>query len=187
MIQDGSWELLKNKPEYKQKKKMDEISYGWDSIINRAHEGSSEYEPIAKELARPNRFERRYLSKVYFDAHVRAHKDKKSDLLRRMLAQKGITYCFLFGDDPTRKKRKAMLMAICWVARGMYQQNKKVLGIATEKKIRPKCSYDFCLLDMPEWTEENQKNMKEIQQETGIFLNPKIGYTHEDEYPKVSK
>ena len=184
VIQDGSWEHLQNKPEYKTKRKADEISYGWDSIINRAHEGSQKYEIIARELARPNRFQRRYLSKVFFEAHVLAHKDKKHDLFRRIMPGDGITYCLLFQNDPEpRNNRKAMLTAICRIARGKYQQNKKVLGIATEMKIRPTCSYDFVLMNLPTWTEENQKNMEQLQKETGIFINPIIGYVHEDEYP----
>jgi hypothetical protein len=35
---------------------MDRISYGWDSMIDRAHEGSAKYERITRELARPDRF-----------------------------------------------------------------------------------------------------------------------------------
>ncbi len=188
MIQDGSWEHLQNKPEYKAKKKEDEISYGWDSIINRAHEGSEKYELVARELARPNRFQRRYLSKVFFEAHVLAHKDEKHDLFRRIMPGDGITYCFLFQDDPEpRNNRKAMLTAICWIARGKYQQNKKVLGIATEMKIRPTCSHDFVLMNLPTWTEENQKNMEQLQKDTGIFVNPIVRYTHEDEYPVIEE
>ncbi|MCM8782474.1 MAG: SEC-C metal-binding domain-containing protein [Candidatus Omnitrophica bacterium] len=192
LIDEGSWKLLQSKPEYKAKKEADRISYGWDSIINRAHMTSSQYEKlqyekVARELARPNRFQRRYLSKVFFDAHIRAHNDNTHDLFRRIFPGEGTTYCFLFQDDAEarREKRKAMLSAMCWIARGKYQQNKKVLGIATEMKIRPMCSYDFCLLDIPNWTAENQKNMEQLQKETGIFANPKIGYAHEDEYPKI--
>lgn len=181
------WSHLKDRKDYKSKKKEDETSYGWDSIINRAHEGSEKYELVARELARPNRFQRRFLSKVFLEAHVLAHKDEKHDLFRRIMPSDGITYCFLFQDDPEpRNKRKSMLQAICWIARGKYQQNKKVLGIATEKKLRPTCSYDFFLLDLPEWTEENQKNIERLQRDTGIFVNPIIGYTHEDEYPEVN-
>jgi len=184
MIEEGCWENFQSKPEYEAKKKADEISYGWDSIINRAHEGSSEYEVIARELARPNRFHRRYLGKVYLDAQVRAHNDNTYDLFRRTLLGDGITYCFLFGDDPEpREKRKAMLQAMCWIARGVYPQNKKVLGVATEKKIQPTCSYDFCLMDIPTWTEESQRYIEQLQKDTGILLNPAIGYTQEDEYP----
>lgn len=186
MIQGGLWESLQNNPDYRAKKKADEISYGWDSIINRVHEGSEKYELVAREIARPNRFQRRYLSKTFFDAHVRAHNDNNHDLFRRIMPGEGTTYCFLFQDDPEpREKRKVMLEAICFIARGKYQENKKVLGIATEKKFNPTCSYDFCFFDMPNWTEENQKNMERFQKSTGIFLNPVVIRTQEDEYPNI--
>ncbi len=186
IIEQGSWEQLQNREEYKAKKKEDEISYLWDGIINKAHKGSSEYERVARELARPDRFKRRYLSKAFFEAHVKAHNDKIHDLFRRVLLADGITYCFLFADDPEpRERRIAMLSAICWIARGQYQENRRLLGIATEMKIRPTCSYDFCLMDIPEWTEENQKDMEKLQQETGILTSPITSYAHEEEYPKL--
>ena len=98
----------------------------------------------------------------------------------------GITYCFLFQDDSEpRERRKAMLTAICFIARGKYQQNKKVLGIATEMKICPTCSYDFCLIDMLTWTEENRKKMEQLQKNTGIFVNPIVTSSREDEYPEI--
>jgi|Deesub1362A_J573_1020465.scaffolds.fasta_scaffold02881_9 hypothetical protein len=185
-IQRGMWEYIQNKPEYKAKKKEDEISYVWDDIINRAHEGGSGYELVARELARPNRFQRRYLSKAYVEARIKAHEDSSNDSFRRVVPAEGVTYCFLFQNDPEpRKYRKATLGIMCFIARGKFRQNKKVLGIATEKKIRPMCSYDFCLLNIPTWTEENQAEMERIQEETGIFLNPIIKESHEDEYPRV--
>jgi hypothetical protein len=188
ILDQGSWEQIQNREEYKAKKKEDEISYGWDSIINRAHTGSSEYERVARELARPNRFERRYLSKVFFDAHMRADNDNKYDLFRRVLPMDDVTYCFLFADDPEpRERRVAMLSAICQIARVKSPENKKVIGIATEKKIRPTCSYDFCLVNIPELTEEYQEDMEKLQRETGILTNPIISYAHEDEYPKLEK
>ena len=185
MTQDGFWKHMQGRPEYKAKKKADEISYGWDSIINRAHQASANYERVARELARLNRFQRRYLSKVFLDAHIRAHNNHTHDLFRRMVQSDGVSYCFLFQDDPEPgEKRREMLTAICWIARGKFQQNKKVLGIATEMKIRPTCSYDFYLLDLPEWTQENQSNMEQLQKVTGIFVNPVVNYVHEDEYPQ---
>ncbi|GAI57638.1 unnamed protein product, partial [marine sediment metagenome] len=73
-IEEGSWKHLQKKPEYKEKKKADKISYYWDGIINRIHEGSSnEYKKVARELARHNRVQRRFLSKTFFEAYVLAH------------------------------------------------------------------------------------------------------------------
>jgi len=187
MIDQGSWEHFQNSPEYIEKKKQDEISYGWDSIINRIHEASPEYEKVARELAHPNRFERRVLSKDYLEAYTIADADKEHPLFRRTFSQNGVTYCFLFADDSRpRDYRKGMLKSMCFVARGVYRENQKVIGIATEKKASPTCSYDFALLNIPEWTKENQKEMERIQHETGILLNPILGYTHEDEYPSPS-
>lgn len=191
MIDQGYWKLLQDRPEYKAKKKQDEISYIWDSIINRAHEGSIEsieYEKVARELARPNRFQRRHLSKVYVDAQMKAETDTEYDVFRRTLDGNGVTYCFVFGDDPEpRGRRKNMLLNTCWVARGKFQENKKVIGIASEKKVRRTRSYDFYLLDIHQWTQEHQSYMEKLQKETSILVDPIIGYTHEDEYPKMSK
>lgn len=184
---DGTlWDGLLTEPRFIKKKKADKISYGWDSIINRAHTGSSQYELVARELARPNRFERRYLSKVFMEAHVMAYEDDEGDLLRRMMAADGVTYCFLFADDfeEKRTRRQNMLATMCYLARGKFPNNHKVIGVATEKKFRPISSYDFVFLDKPIWTTEDQKKIEELQKETGMFVNPKIGEAHEDEYPE---
>ena len=187
-IDQGSWKHFQNSQEYREKKRQDEISYGWDGIINRIHEASSEYEKVARELARLKRFERRVLSKTYFDAYIKADIDKTYPLFRRVFDLNGVTYCFLFADDSRpRDYRKRMLEWMCYVARGTYKKNRKVIGIATEKKASPTCSYDFVLLYMPIWTEENQKEMEKIQQDTGILLNPIISTVHEDEYPKSNE
>lgn len=185
-LEGGIWDDLQKDKRYLKGKEADKISYGWDSIINRAHEGSSQYEIVARELARPGRFERRFLSKVFMDAHIKAHEDKKADLFRRIMPTNGVTYCFLFADDPDpkmREQRKAMLASICYFARGKFPKNHKVIGIATEKKFRRICSYDFVLLEKPEWTDDDQKRVDELQKMTGMFINPMIAITSEDEYP----
>lgn len=176
LVTKGGWKYLQNTPEYMAKKKEDEISYCWDGIISRVHEsGTKTYELVARELARSNRFERRYLSKAFYDAHVIAHKESKPDMYRRLALGNDITYCFLFMDDPEpREKRREILFAMCHIARGKFPHNQKVLGIATEKRIEPTCSYDFCFYEKPKWTIVDQENMNKIQKETGIFINPEI-------------
>lgn len=80
-IQEGFWEELQHRPECIAKKNEDKISYEWDSIINRVHTCGKEYERVARELARTNRFERRCLSKAFFEAHVKAHYEQRKTLL----------------------------------------------------------------------------------------------------------
>jgi len=184
IIEEGSWQRLLGDPQYKAKKNEDQISYGWDGIVNRAHEGSREYEIVARELARPNRFHRRFLAKMFYDAHVIAHEDKKANAYRRVMADEGLTYCLFFCDEKeSRDTRIAMLYRTCFVARGKFQQNTKVLGIATEKHFAPTCSYDFCLLELPVWTNEHQEAMEQIQKELKILTSPTMTEVKEDEYP----
>jgi len=191
IIAEGMWSDVQSRPEYIAKNEANRFGYVWDSIINWAHTASMkysndalQYEIIARELARPNRFRRRGLGKLYFDAHVLAHNNSQ-DIFRRVLLDEGVTYCFHFQDDPEpRNIRKAMLYAFCFVARGLYKENPTVIGIATEKMIRPECSYDYMLFYRSEWTKEDQVKMEEIQKETGILTNLKMRKIHEDEYPK---
>lgn len=183
VLNEGHWEYLQKKPEYKAKKQHDKISYLWDSIINRNHEGGSEYEKVAREFAQPNRFERRVLSRFFLDVYKRAHMHN-SNGYSYYLSINGITYCFVFQDDPEpRNNRKKMLEVLCRIARGKFQNNRKVIGIATEKTIMPKCSYDFCVIYKPHWTEKDQKYAEELQKMTKPF-NVRTFELTEDEYPK---
>lgn len=185
LVTDDWWEGLQKKPEYLRKKEANKISYGWDGIIDRAHSAGGDYEKVARELARPDRLQRRVLSKDFFEAHMIAHNQTKGNTFRRCISLGGTTYCFVFLDDPEpRDNRKALLGAVCFVARGTHKDNKKVIGIATEMKLRSRCSYDFCVLELPQWTEQDQKNMEKLQKEMGIFKNPKMRHRHDEEYPR---
>jgi hypothetical protein len=147
VLEPGGWDHVVQRPEYKRKKKEDRYSYLWDSVIERAHEGSEEYEFVARELARPNRFERRMLGKAMFDAWVTADGDKVHPIYRRMVCGRHATYCFLFMDEAEgRENRKQTLFAMCVVARDTFKDNSKVIGIASEKRIQDECSYDYWYL-----------------------------------------
>lgn len=182
---EGIWDELQQRPEYVAKKKEDEISYLWDSIIDSAHLSNGEYEVVARELARTNRFNRRVLSKAFYEAHVLAHNEQIKNSFRRIVPFDGVTYCFLFYDKTEDSDyRQKLLGSICFVARGIFSDNDQVIGIATEMKISNFLSYDFCLLEIPDWTEENQREMERIQQELGIFTNYRQKRMREDEYPQ---
>jgi hypothetical protein len=172
-LEGDGWEALKNNPQYILKKQEDGISYGWDDIINRAHTaGVPEYEIVARELARSNRFNRRILSKSLLDGWRLASRDKH-DVFRRVTSVDGVTYCFLFADQRiSREQRRAALGAFCFIARGKVPENTKVIGIASEKELEDTCSYDFVLIDMPVWTSKNQADMEEAQSKSGILTNP---------------
>ena len=189
-IEDGFWTALQQDPGYRAKKAADRISYAWDSIIERAHEGSTQYEQVARELARPNRFERRVLAQSFYDMHVAAHEDTAHPIARRITVGRDpvpgrqTTYVFLFIEETgSRDLRREMLHGLCVVARDIYRSNRTVVGIATEKRLAPGCSYDFCLLDYPDWPEEMAKAAERLRVEAGFFENPQRSESSTHEYP----
>ncbi len=185
-VDEGGWSALQSRPEYRAKKERDRISYGWDSIIDRAHEGSPEYERVARELARPTRLERRMLGQAFWEAYVAAAEDKTHNVCRRVVSADGTTYCFVFVDEALgRESRKKMLLAVVWAARGMFPASAKVIGIATEKAIEETCSYDFLLLIHPELTQEDQHKIAKLREDLGLFKDAKEVRVHEDEYPRA--
>jgi hypothetical protein len=61
--------------------------------------------------------------------------------------------------------------------------NKRVIGVATEAENR---SYDYCVRIQPEWSAEDEAKKLKIQQDMGIFVNPRRTMTGEDEYPNLT-
>ena len=184
MIDDRLWRSFSGSPKFLAKKEHDQISYGWDSIIDRAHDGASEhYERAARELARPNRFGRRILAKAFLEGY-KEYLKCNLPIFRRMMPVDDTTYCFLFMEDREefRKRRRAMLGAMCLVARGLVLSNKTVVGVATEAANR---CYDYCVLIQPEWRAEDEARKAQIQKDTGIFVNPRRTMSGEDEYPDL--
>lgn len=60
------------------------------------------------------------------------------------------------------------------------------MGIAVETLPYKKgFSLITAYLDIPEWTNELQKEMEFVQKEFGYFVNPIKNELHEDEYPKI--
>jgi len=188
-LTDGIWDEMSHRPEYQAKKKADEISYIWDELIDRAHTSDSpEYERVARELARRNRFERRYLAQAYFDAHMKAHENATPEVnFRRVFVDEYGVFCFVFAhSDVSREKRRDLLETVCFVARGKTPQHKMVVGIATEMQVRRESSLDYLLLEIPEWGPEQEVASKRLQDEFGILRKPTRSEFSTDEYPETS-
>jgi hypothetical protein len=189
-VEGGNWEDLIGRKEYKSKQRENRISYCWDYLIDICHTGDNpKYELIAREMARHNRFERRILAQAFIGAYEKADDTEEDGSWRRTTTSNGITYCFLFhgysGNEEQRKFRKKQLGVFCFIARGQYIANTKVIGIATDQQIRPDIAFDYCYIDQPEWTKEDQKIMEMNMKDTGIFTKMKA--THEEflEFPNL--
>lgn len=186
MVDEGHWDALAGSEAYRTKKAADEVSYGWDELIDRAHEsGDPLYERVAREIARPTRFERRCLGQTMFDAWRTASADVSHAAFRRTMDFNGRTYCFLFMDDPGRTDRQTHLKAMCYAARGHFRQNRVVIGIATEKKLRPQYSVDYLFVDLPEWTPDDEAAAVRLREDAGLFDRPIARSAQMHEYPDV--
>lgn len=106
MIDDTIWPAIQRKPEFIAKKKLDQVSYGWDSMIDRAHEGSPQYERVARELARPDRFTRRVLSESFFEAYKELI-SSNNEMFRRHMSVGDTTYVSAILTASCIRLRKA--------------------------------------------------------------------------------
>jgi len=194
LLQDGIWSDLQKHPQYVKRKAEDRISYLWDRMIATAHSaGRPDYELVARELARLNRFQRRCAAKAFVGAHRAALGRAEDTYFRRIVLfnDVGITFCLLFenGCDDAgvdrRDSRRAHLLCMCHVARGLHQHNRKVVGIATDKMPGDGMAFEFCFLDIPEWSSEDEKQKVRIQNETGMLLAPEVRQPTEYEYPPL--
>jgi len=188
-IGGGNWDDIINRPEYEAKKMADRISYFWDYLIDICHTGDNpEYEFIARELAKLNRFERRNMATAFIELRKNADKGDYGLSYRRTIMVDGITYCFLChgdsDDDNSREIRKTQLKTFCHIARGQHQSNTKVIGIATDQKVKHQTAFDFYLMDMPEWTDKEQEIMELNMRDTGILTKPTEHHVHFEEYPQ---
>ncbi|MGA2093683.1 MAG: hypothetical protein ABSH16_09790 [Sedimentisphaerales bacterium] len=187
-VEDGQWSDLVNRKEYKAKQKENKISYLWDHLIDICHTGDSlEYELIARLMARSNRFERRILADAFFGAHCVADQGQDGLSYRRTMMTNGITYCFLFcgnsKNESERELRKKQLVVMCFIARGQIQENTKVIGIATDQHINPHIEFDYCFIDKPQWTKDDNVVMEQNMKDTGIFTKLDKRYKRFTEFP----
>lgn len=198
-IRRGLWHQFQNSSAYRNKKEADIVSYCWDVIINCVHECRDNppfpesMERVARIMAWPNRLQRRMLGEAFAEAHIFTHNIPptiKKDLVYRriILTSFGATYCLLFHDIDendafSRKVRLAMVQALCHVVRGVYQQNKIVIGIGTEMTIKEEDTFDFVGLQSPIWTNKDEQLLESYQRTYNFLSDIQASLHQEDEYP----
>lgn len=192
MLEEGIWQNLKERDEYKAKKEADKLSYFWDGLIETFNKhimaGTLEFETeltdaevAVRTMASENRLSRRFLGKAYEDFI------RNSNIVRSRMHKSlsGIVYIFLalpHGTD--RRERAEELQLRCFVARGLNQDSNTVVGIATEiYKPNAGFSLDLVFLHKADWTKEDQEKLEQIRSRLGYFVKPRVTEVHEDEYP----
>lgn len=201
LVLDGDlWDTLTKKPEWRSRKDADKVSYAWDRLIETLYEDFKsqrmlvsdhrfsatslmEIERVLRVMAREDRFSRRMLSGAFLEFIESA---QAQGIGARMVpCLSGVKYVFLarpFGEG--RRRRMEELFLRCFVARGLEPAARTVIGIATERpELGKGHSLDTLCLDKVEWTEEDQRNLKLVQEELGYFAAPRQSRLRGSEYP----
>ena len=202
VLDNDLWETFKRDPEFQAKKKLDEISYVWDEIIEEMHQTYldsnlitdvpytsdklTEIEKAIRVMARENRLSRRLLSISLVD-FLENSQTKRTKARVNESPMLDARYVFLISDyDSNRKANMGELLGRCIVARGVNQTKTKVVGLGFEFSQRLEgFATTVCYLDIPEWTSECQEQMDYQQREFGYFTKPRVKELTEDEYPRA--
>lgn len=198
ILTDDIWAGVSARDEFKRRKEADKDSYFWDSLIEHiaaehdpelveTHGGQNDpntpVERVTRIMAREDRFSRRLLAKAFKEFH-------QGRQVRSRVAQSpsGVVYVFLATPrDHDRASRRSELLGRMFIARGMYKSATVVVGIATEEYDPASgFSLDSAAYVKPEWTDEDQALMEEMQRDTGAFQNPRWSRSSEDEYPAAN-
>jgi hypothetical protein len=197
-LDDNLWKGFIKRPEYRAKKEADKESYIWDRLIeiisNDFQTGNMEVgdslvdlEQTLRIMAREDRFSRRVLGKGFLEFMELVRQGKVRSRLKQ--SPSGVPYVFLARPHKEdRNYRRKELSWRCFVARGLYPNQTKVVGIATEEYESGKgFSLDVCLFSKDIWTAKEKSLMEQVQKELGYFKQPIRTYGHVDEYPNPSQ
>jgi hypothetical protein len=199
ILTDDIWKGLASREEFKRRKQADEESYLWDSLIElianehnpaltESHgpkdDPDAPAEKVIRLMAREDRFSRRLLAGAFREFHQ--GREIRSRVVR---SPSGTIYVFLATPgDSDRLNRRNELLSRMFIARGMHSDSTTVVGLATEEyDPGDGFSLDSALYHKPDWTDEDQARMKEIQRGTGAFQNPRWTQERVDEYPGAAQ
>lgn len=91
---------------------------------------------------------------------------------RVILAYQNTAFVFFVGSSSDREARAQELGMRCLVVRGRLPDVEKVVGIATDRPgVSKGHSSDLVYLDIPEWSDELERKVQQIQDELGYFKN----------------
>lgn len=208
VLEEGHWEHFQQRPERRAQLKADEISYAWDSLIERfnshtlngtqywtSHDGVEYSEKILRFMARESRFRRRMLARGIADLMLNT--PDGTDRTRYFYPHKaGLPYYVFIAfpkpknvsDEKYREIRRGLLEAKCMVLKVKFPDAMDIVGIASEPIRKGKgSSEDVMYLDASQWSKEMQEEAEHLQEEFGIMKKVKMHNIHEREYPDIGK
>lgn len=185
ILQDDLWKGFSKSEAYRKMQNELRDSYIWDRLI----------EHYAKDLLTDGMFDMH--SKQVTDSELalatmalqpRGHRTNLAEAFieflqkpelkvasRAMQGYDHTAFVFLIGQTSDRESRVQELSLRCYVIRGRLSNVTTIVGIATDRPGTSEIGYssDIVYLYMPEWTPENEEDVRGIQADLGYFRNAK--------------
>lgn len=214
---DGShYAGLISNPQYIAKKRADEVSYAWDSLIGSftghllagttlvppGHEYSLTNSEIGlRHMAMESRVDRRGLSEALLSALKEG--EKRQVFFRAVMwpmdRPEGTAYFFLTvryerwmdedgGYDAYRLFRSGYAEVYAKALLMKHPTLERVVGIATEPPNQGHGSSEDCLCgEQREWTQAERADIAEMCKRLRIMTSLRTTHFHQDEYPSVDR
>lgn len=205
-LAEGGWDAFRVSRERRAQFAANEISYGWDSIIEKfAHHkraGTSyptphnitfqETERVLRFMAREDRTRRRMLSEALVEI---SELERGHPVNARVVPPSHVDdphYVFVImkpldtmGQEEYRTARRNLLQNYCLVTRYLHPTAKDIVGLATEDHLssRREVSEDLGYLDGRSWTAEDAAEARRLHERVGLFSRTNMYEFHSYEYP----
>ncbi|GLV55904.1 hypothetical protein KDH_27480 [Dictyobacter sp. S3.2.2.5] len=208
-IQEGMWEEYLSSPQRRSQVRADSVSYLWDGLIEQfnthilsgtqyytSHPGIEFSEQTMRFLVREPRTRRRMLAQVLLTMLETTSSTQRRTVVVQPSCLGDPHYVFLLlphlsgvSYEDYREGRRYVLEDCCLITKLMYPEALDIVGIATEATpIRTEHrSEDAMYFDARNWTEEMQKEARDIQQDTGLLTNLTKHASTVREYPYQPK
>ena len=202
-VRDGTWTSHVQSGEYRRKQSANEKSYLWDDIINEFSKHTcngtaiacssstiAEAEKGIRFMAKESRLDRRVLSHSLIDL-VQSSSD--SDMrMRTVISEQASDSAYVFltaknkvgSEEEYREFRRNYLDKYCFVL-AWKKKFSRVVGIGTEDSQQSGRSYDLCVCEPSEWTNDMKREAETLQAKLNILRDENLTKRnfHDDEYP----
>ena len=211
VIGEGEWRDFVSSERFLKRQKANEISYFWDELIQKTSQNALDRtvggnadifqgKSAVHEMAKEPRFSRRSLSERIKRA-IGEFPDSESVFSRHASFMssfyKETGYVFLQirvtrpmdYDTEYHPLRRQMLEVACGAAKMKLPHLNKIIGIAIDApKFAEHFSEDFLLFDCAEWSDEDEKYYRELNQELEFFEteNVKLQNIRSYDFPDAS-
>ncbi len=196
IVDDTIWRGVKEKPEFKQKKESDRVSYLWDKLIehiadptaiNESGDQLSDLEIAFRIMSRETRLSRRLLGRGVRGVFELAKARKIRS--RILCGPSGVIYILAyFSAGIETKLRTAELLARCFVARHQVGRGNIVIGIGISEYLTGRGSAsDIIYMNYPNWSNLDDERAVRMKNELDFFKDAIVQNRYEDEYPQSNQ